>query len=87
MDVSGPMVAFEIMLDAISEPKARPTKSKGPLAVSDLLPVNRDFAFVVPEDVTADKILKAARNADKALISDVGVFDIFRGPALGEGRK
>jgi phenylalanyl-tRNA synthetase beta chain len=87
MDVGGPMIAFEIMLDAIPEPKAKPTKSKGPLAVSDLLPVNRDFAFVVAEDVTVDRILKAARNADKALIADVGVFDIFRGAALGAGRK
>lgn len=87
MDVTGPMIAFEIMLDAIPEPKAKPTKSKGPLAVSDLLPLSRDFAFVVAEDVTVDKILKAVRNTDKALITDVGVFDIFRGPALGEGRK
>jgi phenylalanyl-tRNA synthetase beta chain len=87
LDAGGPLVAFEIHLDAIPEAKAKPTRSKGPLAVSDLLDVTRDFAFVVDETVEAEKILKAARGADKALISDVSVFDVFRGAVLGEGRK
>ncbi|MBT9292456.1 phenylalanine--tRNA ligase subunit beta [Prosthecodimorpha staleyi] len=87
LDVSGPLVAFEIDLDAIPEPKARPTRSKGALAVADLLPVRRDFAFVVEEAVEADRIVKATRNVDKALVADVAVFDVFRGAALGENRK
>jgi phenylalanyl-tRNA synthetase beta chain len=87
MDVTGPIVAFEIMLDAIPEAKAKPTKSKGRLDVSAFLPVSRDFAFVVKEEIEAEKILKAVRGADKALITDVQVFDIFRGAALGDGKK
>jgi phenylalanyl-tRNA synthetase beta chain len=31
---------------------------------SDLLPVKRDFAFVVDSDVPADKVLRAARGAE-----------------------
>ena len=37
--------------------------------------------------MTAAAILRAARNADKALIADVGVFDVFEGASVGENRK
>jgi phenylalanyl-tRNA synthetase beta chain len=87
MDAAGPMVGFEIHLDAIPEPKAKPTKSKGALPSFDLMSLTRDFAFVVEEKVEAEKILKAVRGADKALIVDASVFDVFRGPAIGDGRK
>jgi len=57
------------------------------LDAAQLLPVRRDFAFVLGEDVAADKVVRAARGADKALIADVSVFDLFSGGALGEGMK
>jgi phenylalanyl-tRNA synthetase beta chain len=87
LDVSGAYAVFEVMVDAIPEPKAKPTKSKGALVISDLMPVKRDFAFVVDEAVEAAAILKAVRGADKALLTGANVFDVFRGPALGEGKK
>ncbi|TBW36433.1 phenylalanine--tRNA ligase subunit beta [Siculibacillus lacustris] len=87
LDAAGPMVAFEVHLDAIPEAKAKPTKSKGALATPELMPLSRDFAFVVDEAVEAEKILKAVRGADRALIVDAAIFDVFRGPALGEGKK
>jgi phenylalanyl-tRNA synthetase beta chain len=49
--------------------------------------VSRDFAFVVDRDVPADKLLRAAKNADKALITAVEVFDVFEGKGVGEGKK
>jgi phenylalanyl-tRNA synthetase beta chain len=45
---------------------------------SDLMPLTRDFAFVVDDAVEAEKLVKAARSADKALISDVTVFDLYK---------
>lgn len=87
LDVSGAHAAFEVMVDVIPEPKVKPTKSKGALTISDLMPVKRDFAFVVDEAVEAAAILKAVRGADKALLTGASVFDVFRGPALGEGKK
>ncbi|ODN70506.1 phenylalanine--tRNA ligase subunit beta [Methylobrevis pamukkalensis] len=87
MDVAGPIAAFEVILDAIPLPKAKPTRAKPPLAASDLMPVKRDFAFVVDETVEAAKIIRAAQGAAKQVIGDVGVFDIFRGEHVGEGRK
>ena len=87
MDAEGPMVGFEIHFDAVPESKAKPTRSKGALDVADLMPVRRDFAFVVNADVSADKLLKAAKGADKVLISDVTLFDIYEGAGVGEGKK
>jgi len=87
LDVTGPVVGFQVYLDAIPEPKAKPTKSKGALVLPELMALTRDFAFVVEEKVEAEKILKAVKGADKALITDATIFDIFRGAALGEGKK
>jgi phenylalanyl-tRNA synthetase beta chain len=87
MDLSGPMVAFELDLDAIPEPRRKGGKSKGALKLSDLMPVERDFAFLLDRDVTAAALLKAARNADKALITDVSIFDLFEGKGVPEGKK
>ncbi|HWA20389.1 MAG TPA: phenylalanine--tRNA ligase subunit beta [Devosia sp.] len=87
LDLTDPVAAFEIDLDAIPEPRQKTSKSKGALKLSDLMPVSRDFAFLVGRDVTAATLLKAARNADKALISDVALFDIFEGKGVPEGQK
>jgi phenylalanyl-tRNA synthetase beta chain len=52
------------------------------------LPVRRDFAFVLDKGVAAGDVVKAAAGADKALISNVNVFDVFEGGALAaEGKK
>jgi phenylalanyl-tRNA synthetase beta chain len=87
MDVAGPMVAFEIFIGAIPEPKKKATRAKPPLELSDLQPVRRDFAFVVDAKVSAADLLRAARNVDKKLIVDVSLFDVFEGGAMGEGKK
>jgi phenylalanyl-tRNA synthetase beta chain len=86
MDVKGPLVGFEIVLNAIPASKAR-SATRAALNVSDLMSVSRDFAFVVDDRVEADKLVKAAKGADKALIGDVSVFDVFAGGSLGEGKK
>jgi phenylalanyl-tRNA synthetase beta chain len=88
LDVKGPLVGFEVFLDALPDMKAKPTKAKPKLELSSFLPVKRDFAFVVEARTQAAQIIRAAKGADKKLISDVGVFDVFTGGALAaEGRK
>ena len=68
-------------------PKARPTKAKPPLSLSDLQPVRRDFAFLLDRSVEAAKVLRAAEGADKKLIAAVSVFDLFESEALGANKK
>ncbi|MEM8749806.1 MAG: phenylalanine--tRNA ligase subunit beta [Pseudomonadota bacterium] len=87
MDVSGPLCGFEIMLDAIPEPRAKANRSKGALTISPLQPVKRDFAFVLDKAVPAMTLLRAASGADKKLITSVNVFDLFEGASLGEDKK
>ncbi len=77
MDVKGPLVAFEIVLNAIPAAKSKGA-TKPALVMSDLMPVSRDFAFVVDDAVEAEKLVKAAKGADKALVADVMVFDLYK---------
>ena len=86
MDVKGPAVAFTIWLAEIPMPRST-TATRDALTLNDLQAVERDFAFVVDAGVEALTLTNAAAGADKALISDVRVFDEFIGGALGEGKK
>jgi len=74
LGVDGPVVAFEVLLDKIPEPKARPTRAKPALELSPFQPVERDFAFVVDRSVKAGDIVRAAQNVDRKLITGVSVF-------------
>ena len=87
MDVKGPVVAFELFLDTLPQPKARATKARPLLKASPFQPVERDFAFVLDSTVSAAAVVKAARDADKALITDIAVFDLFEGASLGAAKK
>ncbi len=87
LDVKGVVAGFEFFLDALPPLKARPTKTKPMLKASPLQPVERDFAFVLDAAVPADAVIRAAKSADKALIADVAVFDLFAGAGVGEGKK
>ncbi|WP_018430574.1 phenylalanine--tRNA ligase subunit beta [Hoeflea sp. 108] len=87
LDVSGPLCGFEVYVDAIPEPKAKPTKTKPKLELSPFQAVKRDFAFVVDKAVEAGTLTRAALSADKKLVTGVSVFDIFEGVSLGEGKK
>jgi phenylalanyl-tRNA synthetase beta chain len=86
MDVKGPAVAFTIWPAEIPMPRST-TATRDALTLNDLQAVERDFAFVVDAGVEALTLTNAAAGADKALISDVRIFDEFIGGALGEGKK
>lgn len=87
LQAEGPLVAFEVMLEKIPEPKARPTRAKPPLELSAFQPVERDFAFVVDNAVKAADIVRSAQNADKKLVSNVVVFDVYEGKGIEPGKK
>lgn len=86
LDVAPPAVGFEIFLDALP-PEKRKSRAKAPLDAADLLPVRRDFAFVLDRSVAAGDVMRAAAGADRALIQDVAVFDVFSGGNLAEEGK
>lgn len=87
LDVEGPALAFEIRVDAIPAPRAKQTHAKPALEKLDLMPLTRDFAFVVEEKVAAADLVRAAFGADKALVADVTLFDVYRGKGVDNGKK
>ena len=86
MDIKGPAVAFVLYPEDVPLPKKKST-ARPALQTTDLQAVDRDFAFVVDADVEALTLVNAASGADKALITNVRVFDEFIDGSLGEGKK
>jgi phenylalanyl-tRNA synthetase beta chain len=87
LDAEGPLVAFEVILERIPQPKAKATRAKPVLELSPFQPVSRDFAFVVDRAVKAGDIVRTAQAADRKLIAGVTVFDVYEGPGIDPGKK
>ena len=84
LDLPGPMAAFELDLDAVTDPKRR---RKAAPDLSAFQPLRRDFAFLVDTAVSAETVLRAARGAERTLITGVSLFDVYEGDKLPEGKK
>jgi phenylalanyl-tRNA synthetase beta chain len=82
-----PLDAFEVILDRIPEPRAKPTRAKPLLELSPFQPVSRDFAFIVDRTVKAADIVRAAQGADRKLITAVNVFDVYEGKGIDDAKK
>jgi phenylalanyl-tRNA synthetase beta chain len=87
LGAEGPVIAFEVILDRIPDAKQKPTRAKPVLELSPFQPVSRDFAFIVDRGVKAGDIVRAAQGADRKLITDVTVFDVYEGKGIDEGKK
>jgi phenylalanyl-tRNA synthetase beta chain len=87
LDVDGPMLGFELLVDELPEPKKKAVKTKPAFSPSSLMPLSRDFAFVVERAKPAGDLVRAALGADKALVDDARVFDVYEGPGVPEGFK
>lgn len=84
-DLDGPVMVAEAYLDAI------PAKRTSGFMRSDYRPpalqaLTRDFAFLVPADLTADALVRAVRGADKVNIAAARLFDRFAGPGVPDGQ-
>ncbi|WP_426957376.1 phenylalanine--tRNA ligase subunit beta [Muricoccus radiodurans] len=83
LDITGPAVAFEVLLDNIPEPKRR---KKAAPNLPTFQPVRRDFAFLVDAATPAEKLVRAVQGADRNLITEVSLFDRYAGDKLPEGK-
>ncbi len=68
LDLPAQTAGFELFLDAIADPKRRRRAAPD---LPSLQPVTRDFAFLVPVDINAEAVLRAARSADRVTIAPV----------------
>ncbi|WP_315760203.1 phenylalanine--tRNA ligase subunit beta [Sphingomonas sp. Y38-1Y] len=85
-DLSGPVAAVELYVDAIPG-KRSSGFMRAAYAPPALQAVRRDFAFLVPQTLAADALVRAVKGADKAAIVEARLFDVFEGAGVGEGMK
>jgi phenylalanyl-tRNA synthetase beta chain len=85
LDARPPLAGFEVYLNAVPEPRAG--RAKPPLNLSVYQPIERDFAFVVDHDLPAETLLRAARGADRKLVTEIRLFDVYQGAGLPDGKK
>jgi phenylalanyl-tRNA synthetase beta chain len=85
-DLDGDVAAVEIYLDAL--PAKRGSGFMRPAYTPPALQaVTRDFAFLVPADLAASDLVRTVKGADKTVIVDARLFDIFTGTGVPEGQK
>lgn len=83
LDLPAGSVAFEIYLDAINEPKVR---RKATPVLPSFQPLRRDFAFLVNDNVPVERLLRAAKSAERSIIANVALFDIYKGKGVPDGQ-
>ena len=86
MGIKFPVVGFEVMLNNIPQAKQKGTE-KPMLNLEPLQPLTRDFAFLVDDGIKAADLIRTAMAADKTLISDASIFDIYTGKGVEDGKK
>ena len=85
-DLDGDVAAVELYLDAL--PAKRGTGfMRAVYTPPALQAVTRDFAFLVPETLSAGDLVRAVKGADKAAIVEARLFDVFVGTGVPEGQK
>lgn len=75
-------VVMELNLTELLKLKSSKTRFVAPPTFPS---VQRDLALVVPLQVSAAQLTKTIKKAGKALVTDVEVFDVYRGEHVTEG--
>jgi phenylalanyl-tRNA synthetase beta chain len=83
-EVSERVAVLELDLDQFlrREPKPAQWRMTSRQPSSDL-----DLAFLVPEEIPAEKVDKAIRHGAGALLVDLDLFDVYRGSGMPEGKR
>ncbi len=83
-ELAGPMGWLELDLDPLLALSPGPEQYR---PVSRFPSADFDLAFVVDEAVPAAQVESVLRQTAGTLLEEVWLFDVFRGPQLGEGRR
>ncbi len=85
LGINGPVVCFELFLDAI--PELFSYKLKKPLVMSQYQPTSRDFSFIIKKTISAADVLNAVKKQHIEEIQEISIFDIYESPSIGEDNK
>ena len=81
-DIDQACVWFEVELDTLTQAKLALMSE-----ISKFLPVRRDLAVVVDEAVAVQTLLDAMQHASAPCVVEVGLFDLYRGKGMEQGKK
>ena len=87
LDVDGTLFGFELLLDSLPKSRGKPSKTRPILNRAQLTSIQRDFAFIVNEDIKAGEIIRRVLATDKTYITDAAIFDVYRDDKIGDGKK
>ncbi|MEO1017056.1 MAG: phenylalanine--tRNA ligase subunit beta [Pseudomonadota bacterium] len=86
-DLETKVVAFEMDLEDLPRTRDKAGRGRPPIEHWPYPPSDRDFAFVVDDGVAVSDLVKAVRSADKKLIRDIEIFDVYTGKGIEAGKK
>jgi phenylalanyl-tRNA synthetase beta chain len=81
------VAVFEIFTNALPSQKKKSSPAKPLLTVPTLLPIYKQASFLVDQNLWAQSVVQAVQKADRQIIQDVTVFDIYDGNELPENTK
>ncbi len=84
-DIKKEVFAAKINWTIIS--KFLPQHNTSYQAVSKFPSVRRDLALIIDKSVMFDQLNESALKAERKLLKEVGIFDIYEGDKIPEGKK
>ena len=78
---------FEILLENVVEYKSQNKKEQPTVTFSDYQKSDRDFAFVVKQELKAQELVDIILNVDSSLIKNVKIFDVYQGKNIPSDKK
>ena len=85
-DIDEKIYIFNLTIENIIAAKNMYPSEKNTFSPFKLQNIDRDFAFIFDESISADNIIKTIKNSDNH-IKSVDIFDIYRDKNIGEGKK
>ena len=83
-EIEGDLYLFELGLASLASRADRPVKYK---AYSRRPPVERDIAIVLDEAKTYGQVMETFRALADPRVTEIELFDVYRGPPVPEGRQ
>ena len=81
-DMAQTAVWFEVDMSGLIQ-----TSLPRALEISKFPPVRRDLAFVIDEKLPVQALLDAMTNAKVHFVTEIALFDVYRGKGVEEGKK
>ena len=78
------MAVIEVRIDGMLSGKGG---SRAYRPISRMPSSDLDLAFVLSDDVPADRLERALRQGASSLLVDLNLFDTYRGPGVPEGHR